>query len=760
MSKFSVKEKYFKFILYIAIIILINIVGVTLFFRIDLTKDQIYSLSPASSDVVATLSEPLTIKVFFSKNLPTPHNNTERYLKDLLEEYSARAGNYFNYTFYNVSQEQGGINQKTDENRKLAQNYGIQPVQIRIMENDELKLKNAYMGMVIIHGDLIEKIPAITSTDGLEYQLTTAIQKLNNKISALLRIDEKIKVDMYLSSSLNAIGPLIGLEQLPLLAGAVEDTIEKLNSKSLGILAFKHIDISDKDKIDSLGKKYDLMALSWPALPKQNITSGNGTAGVIIKYQDKIATLPLISAIELPIIGTTYQMTDPAVLEEQINAIVEKFIGINKDIGFLADHGTHSLIQDRMAMMQGRPSSSMQVFNSLLSSRYSIKQINLKDGAIPDGLSCLIIARPTEKFSDYELFEIDQALMKGTNIAFISDSFQEITSQQNSMMGMPPQFKPIDTGLDKLLNHYGIDIQKAYVLDKQSYKHQAPQSVGGQEQIVYFAPMLKEKTINNAPAFMNNIKGLVAMQISPVNLVKKNIDRDQLTATKLFSSSDESWLMKDNINLNPMFITPPKEKEKMQSYGLAYLLEGTFTSFFKGKEIPQKDMGEQDIKAPVQTSDKSSDLSENALKNTSEDKNISGKSIQINKEQETKEKLPGLTDENRFLETSKPVKLFILPCSQMIQDNMLDPEGRSTNSTFILNIIDHLNDEDNVASLRSKQQTLNPITQTTPFLRGVFKAVNIIVLPVLVILFGLIVLAKRTSRKKKIARRFNPQEIK
>jgi len=205
MGKFSTKEKYFKFILYIAVIILVNIVGVTLFFRADLTRDKIYSLSPASSDVVATLSEPLTIKVFFSKNLPAPHNNTERYLKDLLEEYSSKAGKYFNYTFYNVSQEDGTLNQNSDNNRSMAGNYGIQPVQIRIMENDELKLKNAYMGMVIIHGDLIEKIPAITSTDGLEYQLTTTIQKLNNKVSALLRIDEKVKINMYLSSSLNKI---------------------------------------------------------------------------------------------------------------------------------------------------------------------------------------------------------------------------------------------------------------------------------------------------------------------------------------------------------------------------------------------------------------------------------------------------------------------------------------------------------------------------------------------------------------------------
>ena len=737
MGKFSTKEKYFKFILYIVVIILINIVGVTLFFRADLTRDKIYSLSPASSSVVATLSEPLTIKVFFSKNLPAPHNNTERYLKDLLEEYSAKAGKYFNYTFYNVSQEDGTLNQNSDENRSMAGNYGIQPVQIRIMENDEFKLKNAYMGMVIIHGDLIEKIPAITSTDGLEYQLTTTIQKLNNKVSALLRIDKKVKINMYLSSSLNKIAPLIGLEQLPMLAGAVEDTIEKLNSKSLGILKFKHIDISDKAKLDLIGKKYDLMSLSWPAFPEQNIAPGHGAAGLVIEFKDKTTTLPLISAIELPIIGTTYQMADPDVLEEDINAIVEKLIGINKDIGFLADHGTHSLVPDRMAMMQGRPSQSMQVFNNLLSSRYSIKQINLKDGSIPDGLSCLIIARPTERFSDYELFQIDQALMKGTNIAFISDSFQEITSRQGAQMGMPPRFEPIDTGLEKLLNHYGVNIQKAYVLDKQSYKHQAPQSAGGGEQNIYFAPMLKEKTINNTPLFMDNIKGLIAMQISPVNLVEKNIDRDKITATKLLSSSDESWLMKDRINLNPMFLTPPEEKDEMESYDLAYILQGRFTSYFKGKTIPQKDMGEKDIKE--------------------EDKEDSKEETS---QQNNKERLQGFKAENPFLETSKPAKLFVLPCSQMLQDNMLDPQGRSTNSTFILNIIDHLNDEDEIASLRSKQQTLNPIAQTTAFTRVVFKALNIIALPVLVILFGLLILAKRTSRKKRIANWFNTQGVK
>jgi len=413
-------------------------------------------------------------------------------------------------------------------------------------------------------------------------------------------------------------------------------------------------------------------------------------------------------------------MADPAALEEEVNAIVEKLIGINKDIGFLSDHGTHSLMPDRMAMMQGRPGGGMQIFNALVSSRYSIKPIELKESAIPEGLNSLIIARPTQKFSDYELFQIDQALMKGTNIAFFSDSFNEIMPQQGGM-GMPPRFEPIDTGLEKLLAHYGVDIKKAYVLDKQSYKHQAPKNMGGGEQNIYFAPLLKEKTINNTPQFMKNIKGLVVMQISPLTLVEDNIDKEQVKVTKLFSSSDESWLMEKMINLNPMFITPPKEKNDMESYDLAYLLSGTFTSYFKGKAIPEKELGEKDITAK-------------------------------NKEKNTVE---GLAARHSFLETSKPAKLLVLPCSQMLQDNMLDSQGRSINSTFILNIIDHLNGEDKIAELRSKQQTLNPIAQTTPVNRGIIKAFNIIILPIIVILFGLLVLAKRTSRKKKIANHFN-----
>ena len=61
MGKQKPYAKYIKLFIYLAIIVLINVVGMTLFFRIDLTSNRLYSISEASKKVVSTLSEPLTI---------------------------------------------------------------------------------------------------------------------------------------------------------------------------------------------------------------------------------------------------------------------------------------------------------------------------------------------------------------------------------------------------------------------------------------------------------------------------------------------------------------------------------------------------------------------------------------------------------------------------------------------------------------------------------------------------------------------------
>ena len=334
---------YMKFLTYLVVIILINVVGLSLFFRMDLTENGIYSISQASKRVVSTLSEPLTIKVFFTRNLPAPHNNTGRYLHDLLEEYSTYANQYFNYRFYDVSAEEGDKSSETRENQELARSYGIHPIQIRIIKEDEVKFQRVYMGLVLIHGDLIERIPTITSMERLEYKLTTTIQKLNNKISALLRLPEKIRLKLFFSSSLKVVAPLMRLDKLPELPDKLERVVKELNHKVYGKLKFQHLDPTKDESLESVVEEYRILNLKWPALSGGRIQPGKGAIGLVMEYRDRVAKIPLVRVTRLPLIGTHYELVDMGKMEEIIIGHVESLIDIHEGLGYLADHGTLEL---------------------------------------------------------------------------------------------------------------------------------------------------------------------------------------------------------------------------------------------------------------------------------------------------------------------------------------------------------------------------------------------------------------------------------
>jgi len=721
---------FIRFIVYLVVIVLINVAGVTLFYRIDLTGNKIYSISEASKKVVSTLSEPLTVNIFFTKNLPAPHNNTERYLHDLLEGYAIHGNKYFNYRFYDVSPEEGDLTPAERENQEMARSYGIYPIQIQAVEKDEIKFQRAYMGLALIHGDIIEQIPTITSTDRLEYKLTTAIQKLNNKISALLGLPEKVKVKLFLSSSLEIVAPYMNLQDLPKLPKALEKTVEELNLKNFGKLEFEHLDSTKEESLETKLEKYNIINLEWPEIPEKNIKPGKGAIGLIMEYADKTIEVPLLQVLQLPLIGTHYELVDIDNLEEIINENLESLIDINEDLGYLADHGTPSLYGGQMPSAMGRQGQGgLTNFSKLASQTYSIKSVSLKDETIPESLNCLVIAGPKEPFSDYDLYQIDQFLMRGKNLAIFLDAFTENAPGNEALAQSTQQTRyfPLDTGIEKLLAHYGVGVKRSYVMDKNCYKQQLPAEYGGGERVLYFAPMIMNKFINKDQLFMKNIKALVVAKISPLEIDEGRIKENGLKAHKLFSSSEESWEMKDWIDLNPMYLRPPDPDTKMSSMPLAYLIEGEFPSYFAGKPTPEKEIKK----------DKDSEKEEMT---ESSDKKPKKPDIDMSK----------IEGKGGFIAKGKPGKIFLIASSEMLKDNILDSEGLTTNSTFIMNLLDSLNNREATAVMRSKEHRFNPLARITAGAKTAFKSFNIVGLPILVVVFGLLVWFRRHSRKKKI----------
>jgi ABC-2 type transport system permease protein len=727
MNRFG---KYGKFLTYLVLVVLINLAGLTLFTRIDLTRHHVYSLSKESRDVVATLKEPLTLKVFFTKNLPAPYNGIERYLHDMLDEYAEAGNQYFNYKFYDVSTKEGESTPESQTNQKLAQDYGITPVQIRNIEQDQVKFQKAYMGIVLIHGDIVEKIPAITSTDGLEYKITSTIRKMNSKISTFLALDGKVQIKLFLSSSLNRVAGAMRMNDLSSVPEKLKKTVEDLNGKYYGKLEFVSLDPSTDSKAGEQAKAHNLLSLKWPAFrdPRTGMQeeAGSGIAGILVQYKDKAQKIPLIVAERIPLIGTQYRLSDVSKLGDSISGVVDSVVDINEKIGYLTDHGTVPL-SSFAGMGQQQSTPALTNLQKLLSDTYSINRVQMKESGIPDDINCLIIAGPTEPFSEYELFQIDQFLMKGKSVALFLDPFREIKMQhsQYQFNQQGPVYIPNHTGLEKLLSHYGLSVQDAIVLDEKCYKQKMPQAYGGGEKPIYFAPIIQTAGINESLPFMENIKQLVSVKAAPLELKKDTLKEHGLKVETIFSSSPKSWLMKGQINLNPMFIHPPTETGQMKSYPLAVLVSGKFSSYFAGKPAPVK---------PAKAEKPAPDKKKKGKKAKKKEANPAG----------------NISESGTVISTGAPGKLLLIGTSEILKDNVIDKEGNSPNATFAMNIIDALNNRVETAKLRSKIQQFNPLKESSAAVKTTVKVLNIAGLPVLVILFGLLVLWRRKVRKRRI----------
>lgn len=725
--------KYIKLLLYILVVILVNLAGLTMFSRIDLTQNQVYSLSDVSKEVVATLSEPLTVKVFFTKDLPPPHNNTEQYVRDLLNEYALNNKKYFRVQFYNVSPESEGISDEAQVNRQMARDYGINPVQIQKFEKDEVKFTQAYMGLVMIHGDIIERIPTITSTDGIEYKMTTGIQKLNNKVSALLNLDGQVNVQLVLSSSIYPVAPYMNIKGMERYPEEVKEVVENLNAKSYDKLAYSYLDPAADPAAKAAIEKLDVMRINWPAIAEAGIQPGEGAIGLVMQYQSNVRIIPLLSMVRLPIIGTQYSLTEISQLEDLINTNLDRIINLNTELGYLSDFGTLPL-GGLSPMMGPQAPDALRQFPALVEKTYTTKYVELKENGIPEGLKSLVIARPTEKFSDYDLYQIDQALMHGTNLAIFTDAFREIQPPQGQpMMANQPIFIPIDSGLEKLLEHYGVRIKQAMVLDENCYRQRLPQQQGGGEQPYYFVPIIKSEFMNKKLPYIKNIKGLITVKAAPLELNAEQIEAQGITANELFASSDRSWEMRGRINLNPKLMTPPASDSEMQSYPLAYLLEGSFVSYFKGKPMPEKPAAEDENKPADEKGEGTQETETETSVTEPEDANS-----------------PEITPMGAFREQSPPAKILLVGSSEVLSDNLLDNEGETTNSLFVLNTIDALNGREAVAVMHSKIQQFNPLEETGPGTKAFIKTFNMAVLPALVVVFGLLVWWRRHIRRKKI----------
>ena len=660
------------FILLIILLVLLNLVGANAFFRLDLTSPKSYSLSQSSKELVKNLEEPLSVKVFFSENLPSPYNTVEQYLKDILVEYKGSANKNFSYEFFDMSK---------PENEELASSYRIRQKQIQEVKDNEVGFKNVFMGLALVYADSIEILDDLVSPDGLEYRLSTTMSKMINTTSALAGLKDNVEITLYSNSELASFG----IKNFNQIEKTVLSAVNEVNKKNMNRISFKVVS-PNQDEVSALCEKYGVDEINWNNEKETDVSKQNGKAmiAVVMEYNDNFKLLPV--RLSRSIFGS-YGIAGLDNLETVITENLQTLVSRSDKIGYLTGFGTKDL--------SGQQSDSTAL-QQITKDTYQFVELDLEKDEIPSTISNIVIASPKEKISETVLYKLDQFLMNGGNLTVFADMFQEIPASNQYQL---PEYKFLETGLPEFLANYGIVINQDCVMDMNCYKN-FQQGYG--EIPMYYVPIIQRETVSQKNPITKNLSYILMFQNSSIDL---NLS-ENVKGTVLIKSSNESWTMKDNIIMHPLYISPAA-KEEQSSFNLAVLAEGKFKSQFE--KNPQEK----------------------------------------NENKSNKDLISGGTN-SHLSNGTKNGKIFVTGSSVIISPMLIDDSGREPISIFVRNVLDYMNGNEDLCLMRTKGLSLNTLNKTSAVSVKVAKIINQYGVPFLVLIVGFVIWRMRIKHRRKI----------
>jgi len=178
-------------VMIVAIAVVANLFGNYIPGRLDLTSERLYTLSDGTKAILRDLDDVVTITFFVSNELPPQVQLVERDVSDVLRDFRR-------YGRGNVQVIRKHPDQSEDA-RQEAQQLGVTAVQFNVVRQEELQVKQGWLGLAVQYAGESEVIPFVGDYRTLEYQLATNAWRLTRartpKVAFISGHGEKTQTD-------------------------------------------------------------------------------------------------------------------------------------------------------------------------------------------------------------------------------------------------------------------------------------------------------------------------------------------------------------------------------------------------------------------------------------------------------------------------------------------------------------------------------------------------------------------------------------
>jgi ABC-2 type transport system permease protein len=232
--------------------------------------------------------------------------------------------------------------------------------------------------------------------------------------------------------------------------------------------------------------------------------------------------------------------------------------------------------------MPPQPPPEFDQLKAQLRQEYNVQDVSLEGAeGVPGQVDVLLVLKP-KGWNERAIYNLDQYLMRGGRVILCAGSYETDFSQRGLNV------RPLDSGLGPWLKHYGIEISKTLLLDDRNQPLPVPevrQTPFGAIQTWVMRPYPYLVEVRDAGLKNRAVTGkLEAVRVywgSPIE-VAPPADK-KLTVIPILASSDRSWTDDDVSKASTVSYTVPPGA---RSYLVAAALQGSFESYFAGKEAP------------------------------------------------------------------------------------------------------------------------------------------------------------------------------
>ena len=486
----------------------------------------------------------------------------------------------------------------------------------------------------------------------------------------LKRLDDIVTIDAYFSRQPARIAQL---------RQSVRDMLEEYRAFSKN-LQINFIDPATGDD----AQKQQLRFMGIPemqinVIEKDKAEIANVYMGIAILYADKKEVLPVVQTTA----NLEYDLTS-AILK-----VTSKEI---KTLGFLTGHDELDVFGQAFGPLRQE-----------LSKQYDVRKVPIEaDKAIDADVATLVVAGPKKELTEREKYEIDQFIMRGGRILFLIDP---VLIQYEGL-----NVSSLTTGLNDLLEHYGVKLNDNLVLDvsmdQLTYSQGFMTVTTG---YAYFIKVLKQYQyrtgetsdgLSKDSIITNQLESLTFPWAGSLELIP-NADAS-VEAIALAKTSRGGWTAQSPYNISPTNrqFQPPASVQK--AHTVAISLSGVFKSFYAGKAIPPAESSESDEVVAAKPA-----------------------------------------EEERMTKTdSEATQIVVVGNSQFLQ------QGRPDGQLFFLNTVDWLTLGEELINIRSHGVTNRPLKEVSEGEKFFLKFISIAGVPILVVAFGLVRFFLRRRAKR------------